>query len=189
MEQNRDIADVNGDARITFLKTQFKNIIQNALAFNALATLRTFDTFKYSEWLKLREELAKPKPDFSGIKVPASFKGGSLSSQGLQLFRDHGEAIINTLREIRTLVQSLVKTRNKMFMKYGELIKIYENSDYKYDKNDHISIRQKWEEYKKKGIDLFTIFKIDKRDPNKDYSSDVELTEWEEDEELLEFRS
>ncbi|CAI2364530.1 unnamed protein product [Moneuplotes crassus] len=181
MEQNKDIADVNGAARISFLKSQFRNIIQNVLPFNAIVTLLVFDEFKIEQWIKLRNKLSDPAPDLSNLEVPSDFTIFKLSDPIVKFFTHHGKDLITNLREIRSLMQSLVKTRNKLFRRLKELSDLYKKSEYKYDKNDHIAAKNKWDEYKAKGVDLFHIWKIAKKQSDSEYISDFEMSEWEEE--------
>ncbi|CAI2369166.1 unnamed protein product [Moneuplotes crassus] len=185
IHQNRDIADANGAARLSYLKSQFKNIVQNALPFGALATLFNFDSFEFSEWSKYKEECEKPNPDFSGIKIPPGFKNQNISKEAVDFLRKHGKEHVAILRDIRVLVQSLVKIRNRLLIKFQEFIDSFDNSDYRYGKVDHVAVKKKWEDYRQKGVDLFTIMRIKKKDPDAEYRSEVEMTEFDDEDSPL----
>ncbi|CAI2369500.1 unnamed protein product [Moneuplotes crassus] len=156
-------------------------IVQNALPFGALATLFNFDSFEFSEWSKYKEECEKPNPDFSGIKIPPGFKNQNISKEAVDFLRKHGKEHVAILRDIRVLVRSLVKIRNKLLIKFQEFIDSFDNSDYRYGKVDHVALKKKWEDYREKGIDLFRIMKIKKKDPDAEYKSEVEMTEFDDE--------
>ncbi|CAI2363965.1 unnamed protein product [Moneuplotes crassus] len=187
MDQNKELSGLNGKTRMSFLKTQFKNIIQNVIPFSELSLLYNFDSITIPEWAKLREELAKPIPDLSKIKVPSNFKETKISNQFTKFFTIHGEKIITNLREIRNQIRELVKVRNRMFKSMKKIKEIAVSSDYSYDKIDHIAARKKWDQLKQKGINLFKILKINKKDPFKEYTSEVEMTELEDEEMKTDF--
>ncbi|CAI2370126.1 unnamed protein product [Moneuplotes crassus] len=182
MEQNKDIADVYGAARIAFLKSQFRNIIQSVLPFNAIVTLLAFDEFKIEDWTKIQEKVIEPAPDHPESNTPPPPQQSQLSESIMKYFMLHGESLLHNLREIRSLMQTLMTIRNKLFRRLKELSDLYRKSEYKYDKNDHIAAKNKWDEYKAKGVDLFHIWKISKKQSDSEYISDAEMSEWEEEE-------
>ncbi|CAI2362511.1 unnamed protein product [Moneuplotes crassus] len=132
MDQNKELSDLNGKARILFLKSQFRKIIQNVLPFNTLCIMYNFESINISEWVKLKEELAKPNPDLSKIKASPGFKERKVSSQFTKFFSTHGERIVTNLKRIKNQIHELVKIRNRIFKSAKTIDDIIESSEYRY---------------------------------------------------------
>ncbi|CAI2368168.1 unnamed protein product [Moneuplotes crassus] len=105
MEQNRDIADAYGDSRIPYLKSQFKSIMSYSLAF-----LHNFEDMDLPEWLKYKEEMKKPNPDLSDIKMPEGFINQHMSDEFIEYVKNYGKKVVHILQDVRRCVHEPVRS-------------------------------------------------------------------------------
>jgi len=75
------------------------------------------------------------------------------------------------------MVRKLIYARNKIFQNLKTLSEVFDNSNYPWTKGDHLMVMENFQGFFKNGIDRFELWKIDKKLKDKEYGSDVELSE------------
>lgn len=109
MDQNKDIAGVYGSSRVTYLKEQFKNIIDNALVAQTKSALFLFDRFDLKEWLKYKNaEMDNSQTGLENIRMPSNYESIKIDPETLEFMKANGEKLMLKLTEFREIIQHLV---------------------------------------------------------------------------------
>mmetsp|Transcript_23758 Transcript_23758/g.26382 ORF Transcript_23758/g.26382 Transcript_23758/m.26382 type:complete len:141 (+) Transcript_23758:83-505(+) len=105
------------------------------------------------------------------------------SDRALNFFKNSGKDNLKLVHDIRKWVRKLVYVRNKLLQSMKNLHFFKNNGGdervlYPFTKEDHTHLTEVFMPLKDEGyMDHFHLFKIDKREEAKDYSSDIDLSE------------
>lgn len=173
-----------GTERVKYLKSQFKNIVDNIVPPEIKICLLMFDHIPLSKFLRLiggtRNKFMQRKS--TGNVVLDMALQTEMSEEIVTFLKTRGKEFIKNIQEIRRMVRKLVYVRNKIFelLKKCEsdakkmVFKNYNNFPY----TDRTNVAQMVTMIKEKGgIDDFKVWKIERKPKVKDYGSDIELSE------------
>mmetsp|Transcript_19318 Transcript_19318/g.17136 ORF Transcript_19318/g.17136 Transcript_19318/m.17136 type:complete len:323 (-) Transcript_19318:45-1013(-) len=179
VEQNREEIGAYGDARVSFLKEQFNNIIENIVPTEMKFALMLGDFIPVSKFVRMaRSKCNKFQPN---KLANSAFGRGILkitwSDRCLEFFKVSGTKYVNLMREVRENIQELVKLRNKTLNTLQDFIKcnVKENfyTNYPYSKFDIASFAENMLKLQKENVfNKFDLFKIRKREKSTDYKNE-----------------
>jgi len=89
----------------------------------------------------------------------------------------HGTEVIQDLRGVRKLVRKLIYIRNKILQNLKRQSERFDLANYPLSKEDHVLATEEFKAYFDNCISRNDLWKIDKRTEEKEYGSDVELSE------------
>mmetsp|Transcript_10934 Transcript_10934/g.10837 ORF Transcript_10934/g.10837 Transcript_10934/m.10837 type:complete len:132 (-) Transcript_10934:32-427(-) len=117
----------------------------------------------------------------TGNEIVDKILNTKMSKNFLEFSKNHGKRHQKLVSEIRRLVKSLVKVRNKIFNCLNELqnfrINMKNAEEVSFSKEDQIKLFEMFSELEKEGcFDIHTIWQLQKRQ-GEEYRDEAELSE------------
>mmetsp|Transcript_27338 Transcript_27338/g.27202 ORF Transcript_27338/g.27202 Transcript_27338/m.27202 type:complete len:127 (+) Transcript_27338:574-954(+) len=105
-----------------------------------------------------------------------------ISKRLINFVREHGKDYMKILQDIRKAVRKLVYVRNKIFFLKNKIKELESKANFSNNfplsLEDQTKILKAMSDLKKKGVlDYMSLWHIPKRDPHKEFGSDIEISD------------
>ncbi|CAI2369709.1 unnamed protein product [Moneuplotes crassus] len=184
IENTKDTRGAFGSERVELLRELFKSFLENILPLENKGALYLFDKIPLARCIRAmkhdRNKFANGKT-ITGNEIVDKILNTKMSKNFLEFSKNHGKRHQKLVSEIRRLVKSLVKVRNKIFNCLNELqnfrINMKNAEEVSFSKEDQIKLFEMFSELEKEGcFDIHTIWQLEKKQ-GEEYRDEAELSE------------
>ncbi|CAI2372506.1 unnamed protein product [Moneuplotes crassus] len=184
IENTKDTRGAFGSERVELLRELFKSFLENILPYESKGAIYLFDHIPMARILRAmkhdRNKFANGEK-ITGNKIVDKILNTKMSKNLAQFMKNHGKRLQKLNHEIRRLVKSLVKARNRLFNSLQTLhnfrIDLKTAEEMCFEKEDQIKIFEMFSELEREGcFDIHTIWQLQKRQ-GEEYRDEAELSE------------
>ncbi|CAI2373613.1 unnamed protein product [Moneuplotes crassus] len=181
-DSNEYLPGINVE-KIPILRKHFQEILDNILTVEGQIAIVVFDNVSISKFIKIanseRKKFMKRKEEDPVMKQILETK---ISKRLINFVREHGKDYMKILQDIRKAVRKLVYVRNKIFFLKNKIKELESKANFSNNfplsLEDQTKILKAMSDLKKKGVlDYMSLWHIPKRDPHKEFGSDIEISD------------